>query len=287
MSDPVAARLPEGGHGDGQRRDSANAGGPAHRMTFLADTRHHFVRLLRATARMPVFIAMSVFQPILWVLLFGALFGSVARLPGFEATSYVQFLAPGVAVMTALFGSAHAGLGLLTDMDRGVLERILVTPASRPALLAGRILNSAFQVAIQSLLILGVSFLRGARPHGGLAGLGAVVAATAILGAAFSALSNALALAAKRQEVVLAVMNFVILPLVYMSTMLMAPGLMPSWMAATARFNPVDWAVSAARAGFEGQGATLVAAPLGLLALFAVASGGVARWSFRRYEAQL
>src|SRR5215218_8571417 len=105
-------------------------------MDFFRDTWYLFVRLLRATVRMPVFVIIWIVQPILWVLLFGQLFRSVTTIPGFGASSYVQFLAPGISIMTALFGAAYSGMGLLVDIDRGVLDRMLATPVSRGALLA-------------------------------------------------------------------------------------------------------------------------------------------------------
>src|SRR3954452_2452483 len=140
-------------------------------MEFLRDTWHLFLRLIRATLRMPVFVMISIVQPILWVLLFGQLLRSVTTIQGFGASSYVQFLAPGIAVMTALFGAAYAGMGMLADIDRGVLDRLLATPVARGSLIAARILHSAAQVVIQAGIILAVACLLGARPQGGVSGV--------------------------------------------------------------------------------------------------------------------
>ena len=112
-------------------------------MDFLRDTWYLFLRLIQATLRMPVFVIISIVQPVLWVLLFGQLFSKVTTIQGFESSSYVQFLAPGIAIMTALFGAAYSGMGILGDIDRGVLDRMLATPVSRGAMIAGRILHSS------------------------------------------------------------------------------------------------------------------------------------------------
>jgi ABC-2 type transport system permease protein len=253
-------------------------------MDFLRDTWYLFLRLLRATVRMPVFVLISVVQPILWVVLFGQLFEAVARLPGFGASSYVQYLAPGISIMTALFGAAYSGLGLLGDIERGVLDRLLATPASRGALIASRILHSGLQVCIQAGIILVVAALLGARPHGGLPGLAALLLAAALLGAAFAAFSNALALLARRQELIIAVMNFIVLPTTFLSTMMMSINLMPGWIRGAARFNPVNWAVVAARDGFEGRAWGELALRLVLLALFALACAVLATSAFGRYR---
>jgi ABC-2 type transport system permease protein len=253
-------------------------------MDFARDTWYLFVRLLRATARMPVFVLISIVQPILWVLLFGQLFAKVTTIQGFGASSYVQFLAPGISIMTALFGAAYSGMGMLGDIDRGVLDRLLTTPVSRGALIAARILHSAFQVVIQAAIILAVACALGARPEGGLPGILTVFLAAALLGAAFAAFSNALALAARKQELVIAVMNFIVLPTTFLSSMIMSRNLMPPWIRTVSRFNPVNWAVTAARDGFQGEAPSEIALYLGLLAAFALVCGVVATLSFNRYR---
>jgi ABC-2 type transport system permease protein len=256
-------------------------------MNFFHDTWYLFLRLVRATLRMPVFVIVSIVQPILWVLLFSQLFRSVTTIQGFGASSYVQFLAPGIAIMTALFGAAYSGMGILGDIDRGVLDRLLATPVSRGALIAARILHAAMQVILQALIILSVAALLGARPHGGVAGIGVVLLAASLLGAAFAAFSNALALLARRQELVIAVMNFVILPMTFLSSMIMSRNLMPPWILSVSRFNPVNWAVTAARDGFEGRAPGELATCLGLLAGFALLCAVLSTRAFGRYRRAL
>ncbi|HEX4960054.1 MAG TPA: ABC transporter permease [Thermoanaerobaculia bacterium] len=253
-------------------------------MEFLLDTWHLFLRLVRATLRMPVFVIISIVQPILWVLLFGQLFKSVTTIPGFGASSYVQFLAPGISIMTALFGAAYSGMGLLADIDRGVLDRLLATPVSRGALIAGRILHAAVQVIVQAGIILVVACLLGARPHGGVAGILTVFLAASLLGAAFASFSNALALLARRQELVIAVMNFVVLPATFLSSMIMSRDLMPGWIRGVSRFNPVNWAVMAARDGFEGRNGSGILVSLALLAALACIFALLATQAFKRYR---
>jgi len=253
-------------------------------LEFLRDTWILFLRLVRATMRMPVFIILSIAQPILWVAMFGALFRSVVQIPGFGATSYVQFLAPGVAIMTALFGAAHSGMGMLVDIERGVLDRLLATPAARGSIIAARLLNSGVQVFIQAGLIVGVAMLLGAKAQGGVGGILLVMLAASLLGAAVAAFSNAVALLARRQETVIAVMNFVILPATFTSSMLMSANLMPAWVQRAANVNPVNWAIVAARDGFEGTAPHELATRLALLAAFALVCGLFATGSFGRYR---
>jgi ABC-2 type transport system permease protein len=253
-------------------------------MEFLRDTWYLFLRLVRATMRMPVFVIISIVQPILWVLLFGQLFRSVTTIPGFGSDSYVQFLAPGISIMTALFSAAYSGMGIIGDIDRGVLDRLLATPVSRGALIGGRILHSAVQVILQAGIILLVAFLLGARPHGGVVGVLAVLFTASLLGAAFSSFSNGLALLARRQELVIAVMNFTVLPMTFLSSMIMSRNLMPQWIRGVSRFNPVNWAVTAARDGFEGRSSSEMWLCLALLAGFALVCAFLATRAFERYR---
>src|SRR6201999_2301466 len=85
-------------------------------------------RLLRNMGRQPAFVVIMLIQPMIWLLLFGQLFKRVVELPGFAAGSYIDFLTPGVVVMTVLFSSGWAGMGLIDDMARGVMDRMLSSP---------------------------------------------------------------------------------------------------------------------------------------------------------------
>ncbi len=256
-------------------------------MGFLRDTWHLFGRLLRATVRMPVFVVISIVQPILWVLVFGRLFQQVATIPGFEGSSYMQFLAPGIAILTALMSSSFSGMGLLADIDNGVLDRMLASPVARGSLIACRLFHASTQTVVQAIVILAVAIASGARPSGGILGVLVVLLAAGLLGAAFAGFSNALALLTRRQELVIAAMNFTTLPLLFTSSMLMSHSLMPAWIRAIARLNPVNWAVTAARDGFEAQRLGEMARDLGLLVLFTLLCATLATRAFRRYQASL
>ena len=107
-------------------------------MTMIQQTLHMTARHLRELWRQPWFVAVTLVQPVIWLLLFGALFKKVVEIPGFQATSYIQFLTPGVVIMTALFSSGWGGMGMIEDINRGVVDRFLVTPAHRGSMIAGR-----------------------------------------------------------------------------------------------------------------------------------------------------
>ncbi len=253
-------------------------------MDFFKDTWYLYIRLVRLTRRMPVFLLLSIMQPVLWMLLFGQLFAAVITIPGFEADSYIQCIAPGIAIMTALFSAAYSGMGLLRDIEGGVLDRLLATPVSRGAIVASRVLLASSQVVLQAGVILVMAFFLGARPHGGVLGLLLLLLAAALLAAAFASTSCGLALLTRRQELVIAAMNFMVLPMTFLSSMIMSQNLMPAWIRTMARVNPVNWAVIAARQGFEGQNLTELATSLALLSGFTLVCAIFAVQAFHRYQ---
>ncbi|HEX7146678.1 MAG TPA: ABC transporter permease, partial [Actinomycetota bacterium] len=126
-------------------------------MTWCMSARH-----LRNLARQPWWIAITLVQPIIWLLLFGAVFKATADIPGFAADSYVDFLTPGIVVMTAAFAGGWAGMGVIEDLNRGVIDRFLVSPVKRQALICGRLVQLAIVSLLQSLIVIGLGLLVGA-----------------------------------------------------------------------------------------------------------------------------
>jgi ABC-2 type transport system permease protein len=158
---------------------------------------HITLRYVRAFVRQPAWVAITLIQPMIWLLLFGALFRRVVEIPGFRGGSYIQYLTPGVIVMTAISSAGWNGMSFIEDMDRGVLDRFLVSPVWRSALNVGSLVYGALTIAVQSLIIVAVGLALGARFHGGPGGIVLLVLIACLLGAAFAALSNALALVAR------------------------------------------------------------------------------------------
>ncbi len=242
-------------------------------------------RHMRTLGRQPWYIAITIVQPVIWLVLFGALFKRVVEIPGFAADSYLDFLAPGIVVMSALFSNGWSGMGVIEDLDRGVMDRFLVTPVHRSALMTGRIVMQAVTTVIQSAIIIGLAIALGARFPGGLAGVVVLIVGSVLLGAAFASMSNALALTLRKEESVIATVQFVVLPATFLSSAFMAVNLAPEWIQRVARYNPVNWAIQAGRSALgTAPDWALVASRTGLLALFAVACGLLATRAFSAYQ---
>jgi len=216
-------------------------------MNFLTDTWYITLRDLKTRIRMPVFIFMSLFQPILWLLLFTQIFKSLGGMLGSGDISYLQFFAPGVLVMTVLFGSAFAGFGMLWDIDTGVLSKMLATPVTRVSIITGRVIASTVVLLIQALIIVIVSVIMGVHLATGVPGILFAFFLLALLGLGFAAFSNGLALLLKRQETVMAITNLLTMPLMFLSTMMMPAALLPGWLNTVRHINPVDYAIVGVR----------------------------------------
>lgn len=251
----------------------------------LADSWFMTVRHLRNLFRQPAWIAISLVQPVVWLLLYGALFRKIVEIPGFGANSYIDFLTPGIVVMTCLFSAGWSGMGLIDDLDRGVVDRFLVSPASRGSLIAGRLIQGAMVGVIQAVIIIILGLAIGATYPGGIVGLTALTVCAVLLGTAIGALSNGVALLSRREETMIAVSNFVLLPMTFLSSVFMAPALMPRWMQDVAQYNPVNWAVQAGRAALAVNADwSIVFSRMGYLAVFTVVCTWLATRAFRVYQ---
>jgi ABC-2 type transport system permease protein len=257
-------------------------------MTTLRQTQFMTVRHLRALARQPWWIAVTLVQPVIWLLLFGALFKRVVDIPGFQGGSYIEFLAPGVVIMTAFFSAGWSGMPVIEDLDRGVIDRFLVAPTRRGSLIGGRLAHGTVTIVIQSLIIVALALAVGAGFENGVVGVAGLIVVAVLLAAAFSALSIGLALLARHEETLIAAVQFVTLPLTFLSTAFMQKALMPGWMSRVADVNPVNWAIEAGRAAALGDGDLgYVATRAGFLAAFAVACCLFAVRAFRAYQASV
>ena len=215
-------------------------------MNFLLDTWFQVIRHLRTQVRMKVFIFMNLFQPIVWLLLFPQIFKSLSDMPGIGG-DYLQFLAPGVVVMTVLFGSAWTGMGMLQDIDMGILSKTLATPVTRVSIIASRVIASMVMLVIQALMIFIIAVIMGVDIATGAPGVLLSIVLISLLGMGFAAFSNGLALLFKRPEPMMAIINFIAMPLVFLSSTFMATVLLPDWLDTVRQFNPVDYAVVGVR----------------------------------------
>lgn len=228
----------------------------------IADSRVMAVRQLRKVLRRPTYIVYLFLQPVILVLLFRYVFGGAIHT---GSVSYVDFLLPGIIVMTAVFGALTTGLGLTEDLKAGVVDRFRSLPIARSAVLVGR---TAADLAVNTLtlvlmLLLGVAVgFRPSQPAWQVALAGLLVLAFAYV---FSWISACIGLAVRDPETAQSVGFIWVFPLVFASSAFVPTDSMPGVVRAFADANPVTLVVDAARALTIGHGDALGPA-LGTLA---------------------
>ncbi len=228
----------------------------------LALTRRLFVQL----ARRPSTLVAGVLQPLIWLVLFGALFANAPEglLPG--GMSYGRFLGAGVIVFTAFSGALNAGLPVMFDREFGFLNRLLVAPLrSRSSIVLASVLYITALSLVQSLAIMVTAALLG---YGwpGAAGLLLVLVTLLLLVFAVTALSLGLAFALPGHIELIAVIFVANLPLLFASTALAPLSFMPTWLGWLAALNPLTFAIEPIRAAYNGDfslSAVVLQAPYG------------------------
>jgi ABC-2 type transport system permease protein len=239
-------------------------------------------RYLRQLYRQPAVIGITLTQPVIWLLLFGALFKKVAELPGFGGGSYITYLTPGVVIMTALFSSSWTGMSFIEDMDTGVMDRFLTAPVPRGALIAASLAYQGVTTLVQSAIIIAIGWGIGAGFPGGAAGVAALIGISVLIALAMAGLSDGFALLVPQREALIGISTLLVLPLTFLSGAFLSLRLVPGWIAGIARFNPVNWAASAGRAAVGGHPPWgTVGAYAGFLALALVATAAMSTWAFR------
>ena len=180
-------------------------------MGVMFDTRYLFVRSMKKLVRTPILLFFSLFQPIIFLVLFTQLFSRFANLPGFPASTYLLFATPGIVLQNAFSSAFQSGTAVVDDIKSGMLEKMLATPISRSAILLGRVLSDAVRVVAQSIIILALAFLLGAFPATGVPGLLLMLLTIAFFGLAWAGISLSLGLKTKNAESVFAIAGFLTL----------------------------------------------------------------------------
>ncbi|MFD3477690.1 ABC transporter permease [Streptomyces sp. NPDC058695] len=253
--------------------------------TAIPQTWYMTQRQLVVFLRQPAYLLITLIQPVVWLFLFGNLFKKVVELGGFGTTTYLDYLIPGVVVMSALSSNMWAGMATLDEIQRGTLNRFLTTPVSRGALMNGNVVSNGLVTALQSVVIVLLGLLGGAELPGGASGVLILVVAAVLLGTVFGALSNALGMLVRERESIIGINTFLLLPLTFLSSAFMAPSQMPSWMRHTADFNPLNWAMVAGRSAMSDDpdwGDVLTRG--GALLVLAVAAVWLSTRTFRSYQ---
>lgn len=253
-------------------------------MKFANDLGALFVRAVKGTLRNPIWLFIGMFQPILYLLLFAPLLSNLTMVPGFPPGGAYTVFTPGLLVMLALFSTAFAGFGLVDQIRNGMVERLLVTPASRLSILLALVLRDVVVLLLQSTIAVLLAMAMGLTAN--LAGLLLTFGMMVLTGTLMASCSYALALRLKQEDVLASVINSFATPLLLLSGITLPLTLAPKVIRSIASVNPFAYEVTAARSLFLGNfgDSTIL---VGVVFLTALA--GLAFWwairSFRRAAA--
>jgi ABC-2 type transport system permease protein len=234
-------------------------------------------RYLRSRAQ----IIGSLAQPALYLLVLGFGFGAVFQQAG--QGSYLQFVAPGVIAMGVLFTSIFSGIGLLWDRQFGFLKETLVAPVPRLTIMAGRTLGGATIAIIQGALVLVVCLLVGFRPES-WAAVPLALLFMALIAIVFAALGTAIGSTLKDMQGFQLIMNFLIMPIFFLSGALFPLDNLPAALTVATRLDPLAYGVDGLRGAFIGVSAI---GPIVDVSVLAVLSGlflVLGAWAFSKIQ---
>lgn len=217
--------------------------------TVLRDTGTVFARAMRMSLRNPAWLVISLMQPILYIVLFGPLLEPLSAQLG-PGNAY-QIFVPGILVQLGIFGALFVGFGLIAEYRAGVIESQRVTPASRTALLLGRVLRDVVVLLVQGTLLVLVSIPLGLRAP--FLGVVLTLVVVALLGAAFASVSYALALTLKSEDAFAPLLNAFVLPVLLLSGILLPMTLAPGWLQTMSDVIPLKHVVEGTRDFFVGS----------------------------------
>jgi ABC-2 type transport system permease protein len=252
-------------------------------MSLIQDSWHLFNRTNTRLVRKPFLIFFSLFQPIVFLVLFTQLFSNFAAVPGFPAENYLLFAVPGIILQNSFTSAFQSGTAIVEDLKSGFLAKMLVTQVNRQSILIGRIAADSARVTVQTLIIFSLGYAMGAHPATGVPGVLMMLLISGLFGLGWGGISILIGLKTKSSESVFAIAGFLTFPLLFMSTALTPASFMPEWMQNVSGFNPISYGVDAIRvlmlSGFDWQ--TILPAFAVIGALIVVTMSAVL-YQFRR-----
>lgn len=225
---------------------------------------------LRKLRHEPTDLLTRAVQPVLWLLIFGQVMARVRAIPT-GGVSYLDFMAPGILAQSVLFISIFYGIAIIWERDLGILHKFLASPAPRGALVLGKSLSAGIRGLSQAIIIYVLALVLGVQVNWNpLALIGVLV--TVMLGAAlFSTFSLIIACLVKTRERFMGIGQVMTMPLFFASNAIYPVTLMPGWLQAISRANPLTYEVDALRSLMLRGGVSMygVGLDLGVLVLTA------------------
>ncbi len=222
------------------------------RITILfSDIYWVFWREIKKFFQQKARITMAFVQPIVWLVLMGNMMTGLTNNPMaakmLGTGNYIDFMTPGIMIMTALFGGVMGGTSIIWDRRLGFLNKMLSSPIYRAAIPLGKLLAIGVQIMLQALIIVVIALLSGVHFVTGVPGVICLVLLSGIFGMIMGGISLSLGAVIKSMESLFAITNFLTMPLMFTSNAMFPTSAMPAWLKVIANVNPLTYATSAMR----------------------------------------
>ena len=250
------------------------------KMKLIRDIRLLFWRKMLETIRNPIYIATNMLTPLIYLALFSPLLKNLGGTAGYTPSNVLNVFIPGLLMIIAFLNGLFVGYTMIDELKNGVVERFGVTPTSRFALLAGRVLRDMVNVLVIVCFFALIAIPFGFHPH--LLGFLVLLVLVAMLIITTSSFGNALGLILKDEDRLSPIVQGVNLPILLLSGMLLPMELAPHWLQVIAHLNPVYYCVEAGRVLSAGH---IYEAKVGYAFLFMVPlTIAVVTWATRAFR---
>ena len=220
-------------------------------MTLLPDTAALFRRYFTKLLRNPTLLVTNLVTPVLFLALFSQMLSKLSIFPGVGG-SFLAYLTPGIVVMCSVMFSAQAGISIVNDLNSGFLQKMLVTPVNRGAILLGRLCTDVFMVVVASALVVVAAIAMGVTFVTGVPGVLLLLATSAFFGLTWAAIFLAIGIKTRSPETLSAFGSGVAFILLFLSSGMFPTSIMPAWAQTFSKWNPVSYVADAMRSTIQG-----------------------------------
>jgi ABC-2 type transport system permease protein len=218
-------------------------------------------------------------QPILWLGIFGEALSKVRAIPtgGF---TYLQFITPGILTQSVVFVAIFYGLYIIMDRDTGILQKLLVTPTPRLALVWGKMLSAGLRGLCQAIIVFIFALVLGVSLHLSIVTVLGVIVIVLLGAAVFTGISMIIASIVKTRERFMGIGQVITLPLFFASNAIYPVSIMPGWLQVVAEVNPLSYMVDGLRALMLTGSTAGVGLDILILAVVALGISMISAWMY-------
>jgi ABC-2 type transport system permease protein len=218
-------------------------------------------------------------QPILWLGIFGEALSKVHAIPT-EGYTYLQYITPGILTQSATFVAIFYGLYVIMDRDTGILQKLLVTPTPRLALVWGKMMSAGLRGISQAVIVYIFALILGVKLHFSIISVLGIIIIVLLGAAVFTGVSMIIASIVKTRERFMGIGQVITLPLFFASNAIYPVSIMPGWLQVVANVNPLSYMVDGLRALMLSGSVNGVGADIGILAASALVISVISAWMY-------